>query len=77
MDLVFQGMIERIMTIEHPADSSYKDKEVLDFELMADNNLYTKLKSLHICFTIHLKKLSSTVADLDADIYLVNNFFAL
>ena len=28
-----------------------------------------KLKSLHICFTIHLKKLSSTVADLDADIY--------
>ena len=69
-------MIERIMTIEQPADSSYKGKEVLDFELTVDNNLYTNLKGLHICFPIHFKELSNTVAVLDADIYLVNNFFA-
>ena len=69
-------MIERIMTIEQPAGSSYKDKEVLDFELTVDNNLYTNLKGLHICFPIHFKKLSNTAADLDADIYPVNNFFA-
>ena len=38
LDLNFQGMIEKIMTIEQPANPFYKDKEVLDFELMLDNN---------------------------------------
>ena len=27
-----------------------KDKKVLDFELILDNNDYTNLKSLHLCF---------------------------
>ena len=53
LDLVFQGMIEKIMTNEQPAGPSYKDKEVLDFELKLDNNFYTNLKSLHICFPVH------------------------
>ena len=44
LDLVFQGMIEKIMTIEQPADTTYSDKEILDFELILDNNYYTNLK---------------------------------
>ena len=44
LDLVFQGMIEKIMTIEQPADRTYSDKEILDFELIWDNNYYTNLK---------------------------------
>ena len=27
-----------------------KDKKVLDFELILDNNYYANLKSLHLCF---------------------------
>ena len=38
LDLVFQGMIEKIMTIEQPADTTYSNKEILDFELILDNN---------------------------------------
>ena len=76
LDLNFQGMIEKIMTIEQPANPFYKDKEVLDFELMLDNNFCTNLKSLHICFPIHFKNLSNAAANLDSDIYPVNNFFA-
>ena len=34
LDLVFQGMIEKIMTIEQPADRTYSDKEILGFELI-------------------------------------------
>ena len=64
------------MTIEQPANPFYKDKEVLDFELMLDNNFCTNLKSLHICFPIHFKNLSNAAANLDSDIYPVNNFFA-
>ena len=31
LDLVFQGMIEKIITIKQPVDTTYTDKEVLDF----------------------------------------------
>ena len=69
-------MIEKMMTIEQPADTTYSDKEISDFELILDNNYYTNLKSLHLCFPIRFKKLSNIAHNLDADIYPVNNFFA-
>ena len=75
LDLVFQGIIEKIMTIEQPVDTTYSHKEILDFELILDNNHYTNLKSLHLCFSIRFKKLSNKAHNLDADIYPVNNFF--
>ena len=56
LDLVFQGIIEKIMTIEQPVDTTYSDKEILDFELILDNNYYTNLKCLHICFPTRFKK---------------------
>ena len=34
LGLVFQGMIEKIMTIEQSVNPSYKDKENLAFELI-------------------------------------------
>ena len=71
-DLVFQGMIEKIMTIEQTADTTYSDKEILDLELILDNNYYTNLKSPHLCFPIKFRKLSHAAHNLDA----ANNFFA-
>ena len=44
LDLVFQGMIQKIMTIEQLADTTYSDKEILDFELILDSKYYTNLK---------------------------------
>ena len=76
LDLVFQGMIEKIMTIEQPADATYSDKEILDIELILDNNYYINLKSLHLCFPIKFKELPIIACNLDADIYPVNNIFA-
>ena len=76
LDLVFQGMTEKIMTIEQPADTTYSDKEILDFELILDNKYYANLKSLHLCFPIRFRQLSNAAHNLDADIYPVNNFFA-
>ena len=76
LDLAFQRLIEKIMTIEQPADTTYSDKEILDFELILDNKYYTNLKSLHLCFPIRFIELSNITHKLDADIYPVNNFFA-
>ena len=69
-------MIEGVKLIEQPADTTYKDNETLDFELIVGKNLNTNLKSLHICFLVKFKKLSNVAQDLDANLYLVNNFFA-
>ena len=44
LDLIFQGMTEKFKTIESPADTSYKDKEVSEFDLTFDNDYYTNLK---------------------------------
>ena len=76
LDLVFQGMIEKIMTIEQPTNTTYSDKEILNFELSLDNNYYTNLKSLHLCFPVRFKKLSNIAHNLDTDICPVNDFFA-
>ena len=76
LDLMFEGMIEKIMTIEQPADATYSYKEILNFELILHNNYCTDLKSLHICFPIRFRKLTNAAQNLDADIYPVNNFFA-
>ena len=76
LDLVFQGVMEKIITIEQPVDTTYSDKEILDFQLILDNNYYTNLKILYICLPTRFRKLTNAAENLDADIYPVNNFFA-
>ena len=62
---MFQRMIEKIMIIEQPADTTYSDKEILDSKLILDNNYYTSLKSFHLCFQIRFKKLSNIAHNFD------------
>ena len=74
LDLVFQGMIEKIKTTEQPPDTTYNDKETLEFELILDKNYYTNLKRLHLCFPIRSRKLINAAEDLDPNIVSVNIF---
>ena len=68
LNFVFQGMIEKIMTIEQPVDTTYSGKEILGFELILDNSYYTNLKRFHLCFPIRFRKLSNAAHNVDADI---------
>ena len=68
LDLVFQGNFEKVKAIEQPADTTFKDKETLDFVLILDKNYYANLKSLHICFLVKFKKLSNVALDLDVNL---------
>ena len=63
LDLVFQGMIENIKTIEQSAHTTYKDKRTLDFESILDKNCYTNLNRLHLCFPVTFRKLSNVTQD--------------
>ena len=69
-------MIEEIKTIESLADTIYKDKEVLEFDLTLDNDDYKNLKCLHLCFPIPFRRLSNPDQVLPGTLILVNNFFA-
>ena len=69
-------MIEKIKTIESLADTTYKDKEVSEFDLTLDNDHYNNLKCLHLCFPIRFRRLSNPDQVLPGTLILVNNFFA-
>ena len=58
LDLVYQGMLDDIKTIEQVVHPSYKDKETFDFQLLLDKNLYTdfKFKQSSLCFYFKNKK---------------------
>ena len=71
IDVVFQGIVQKLSTIEQRAHPSYKDKEALDFELTLYRNCYTNVKSPLICFAIQFRKITNADASLYDD-----NFFA-
>ena len=69
-------MLEDIDTREKIAHPSYSDMEQLDFQIQLIDNYYVNPKSIHICFPIKIKKNSNSAQDIDADLIIVNNFFA-
>ena len=58
LNLAFQGMIENVDTKEQAAHISYKDMENLEFQIMLMNNYYTNPNSMHICFSMKIKKVT-------------------
>ena len=58
LEMVSQGMLEDIDTKGNVAHSSYKDIKQLDFQIMLADNYYVNQNSIHICFTMKIKKAS-------------------
>ena len=71
LNLVFQGMPQDINTKEQPAHSSYRD---MNFQILLTDNYYTNPNSMHLCFSIKIKKATNKDADIDDDLITVNNF---
>ena len=71
-------MLEDIDTREKVAHSSYTDMEELNFQFMLADNYYVNPNSIHICFSIKIKKKkkSNEAQEIDDDLITVNNFFA-
>ena len=56
LNLMFQGKLENTTTKEQPADSSYNDRQNLEFRLMLTQNYNTNPNSFHLCFPNKIKK---------------------
>ena len=76
LELVFQGMIGNIDAKEHVAHISYKDMEILGFQIILTNNYYTNPNSMHICFPIKSKQVINEASDIDTDLITIFNIFA-
>ena len=77
LELKFQRMLEDIDAREKVAYSSYSDMEELDFQIMLTDNYYVNPNSINICFPKRIKAKSNEAQDIDDDLIIVNNFFAL
>ena len=53
LKLVFQDILEDINTREKAVNTSYKDMEELDFQILLPDSYYINLFSIHICFPIN------------------------
>ena len=74
LDLVFQSMLEDIVTKEQPAHSSYRVMENLDFQILLTDNYYTNPNDMHLCFPMKIKKATNKDTDIDDDLITVNIF---
>ena len=45
--------------------------ENLEFQILLTDNYYTNLNSMHLCFTIKIKKATDRNADIDADMITI------
>ena len=76
LQLMFQGMLDRVNTIEQPTRISYKDLETFNFQLLLDKNPYTNLNSLQLCFIIKFKKETNVALNLENNVITVNKFLS-
>ena len=69
-------MIYNILTKRKFADSTYKDKQVLEFNINLAKNQYMNFNSVHVCFPIKIKSNADNINDVPVRTIAVNNFFA-
>ena len=62
LEMKFQGMLD--------------DVEELDFQILLKDNYYVNPYSIHLCFSMKIKKSTNSSSDIDGDLITVNNFFA-
>ena len=60
-------MLEDRDTREKVAHSSYTDMEQLDFQILLTCKYYINPNSIHICFSIKIKKETNQNVDIDSD----------
>ena len=67
LEMKSQGMPEDIDTREKVAYPSYKDMEELDFQILLTDNYYINPNSIHLCFTMKVKKATNEATYIDQD----------
>ena len=77
LEFAFQGITENTDTKEKVAQIDVEmDLENLEFQIMLTNNYYTNPNSMHICYSMKIKKVTNESSDIDIDLIPADIFFA-
>ena len=73
LNLMYQGILKNVKTRDKTAESPCKDMQNLEFHLLLIANHYTNSNSLHLCFSIKIKKVTNANNNIGDDLITVNN----
>ena len=74
--LTYQGQMDSTEAKRKYAEDTYKNKKVIEFNIVLTNNHYTNFQNMHLCFSLKFKSAADNDNDLLAETVPVNNFFA-
>ena len=74
--IMYQGQLDWIQTKKAYAASTYTEKQILEFNIELTKSHYKNFSNMVLCLPIIFRKNSNKAQAIDADMILVNNFFA-
>ena len=74
--ICYQGQLHLTKVKRKYVDDTYKNKEVIEFNVQLTKGHYTKFQNVHLCFPLKFKSSANNGNNLAANTVTVNNFFA-
>ena len=74
--IMYQGQLDHIETKKCYAESTYTNKEIIEFNLNITANHYVNFSNMVLCLPVTFRKKTANTTAIDRDLITVNNFFA-
>ena len=74
--IMCQGQLDHIETKKCYAESTYTNKEMIEFNLNVTANHYVNFCNMVLCLPVTFRKKTANTTAIDGDLIPVNNFFA-
>ena len=74
--ICYQGQLHLTKVKRKYVDDTYKNKEVIEFNVQLTKGHYTNFQNVHLCFPLKFKSSANNGNNLAANAVTVNNFFA-
>ena len=74
--IMYQGQLDHIETKKCYAESTYTNKEMMEFNINITANHYVNFSNMVLCLPVTFRKTATNTAAIERDLIPVNNFFA-
>ena len=74
--IMYQGQLDHIETKKCYAESTYTNKEIIEFNLNITANHYVNFSNMVLCLPVTFRKKTANTTAINRDLIPVNNFFA-
>ena len=74
--IMYQGQLDHIETKKCYVESTYTNKEMMEFNINITANHYVNFSNMVLCLPVTFRKTATNTAAIERDLIPVNNFFA-